>query len=171
MTSNGKVQNQVWQSQKFNRTIACPLWLKSGHRISRHHVRYSPESGTVHCFAFCRSRERRRRRAADRGELCEAAGAFVQLKRPRRITSGPSDYQQKISFQPFVSGFGPLCVEELSLQPNEPCSAPEHDHKLSPRPLNAIIDLGNTNPDLGGSHRGMGVEIRAGLSGGEPAPI
>jgi hypothetical protein len=52
----------------------------------------------------------------------------------------------------------------------EPRLPLEHDHKLFPRPLNAIIDLGNTNPDLGGSHRGMGVEIGAGLSGGEPAP-
>jgi hypothetical protein len=31
---------------------------------------------------------------------------------------------------------------------------------------NAIIDCGNDDPDLGGSHRGMGVEIGAGLSRG-----
>jgi hypothetical protein len=35
---------------------------------------------------------------------------------------------------------------------------------------NAIIDNGNTNPDLGGSHRGMGVEIGAGLSRNENRP-
>jgi DNA invertase Pin-like site-specific DNA recombinase len=33
-----------------------------------------------------------------------------------------------------------------------------HNHKLLPRPLNAIIDLGNTNPDRVGAHRGMGTD-------------
>jgi hypothetical protein len=61
-------------------------------------------------------------------------------------------------------GYGKLTTFACS------CSALEHDHKLFPRPLNAIIDLGNTNPDLGGSHRGMGVEIGAGLSGNENRP-
>jgi hypothetical protein len=40
------------------------------------------------------------------------------------------------------------------------CSAPEHDHKLFPRPRNAIIDSGNDDPDLVGASWGMGTEDR-----------
>jgi hypothetical protein len=36
------------------------------------------------------------------------------------------------------------------------CSGPEHDHKLFPRPLNAIIDSGNDDPDLVGHLSGDG---------------
>jgi hypothetical protein len=40
------------------------------------------------------------------------------------------------------------------------------------RPPKAIFDLGNTNPDLVGAHRGMGTDgSGSGSQGGEPAPI
>jgi hypothetical protein len=52
------------------------------------------------------------------------------------------------------------------------CSALEHDHKLVPRPLPAIIDCGNDDPDLVGASWGMGDLVGAGLSyRGEPALI
>jgi hypothetical protein len=48
----------------------------------------------------------------------------------------------------------------------------EHDHKFFPRPPKAIFDLGNTNPDRVGAHRGMGHNgSGSGSQGGEPTPI
>jgi hypothetical protein len=41
--------------------------------------------------------------AADRGEHCEVAGAFAQIKKAPTQTTGPSDYQQ-VSLKTFVGG-------------------------------------------------------------------
>ena len=49
----------------------------------------------------------------------------------------------------------------------EPRSPLEHDHKLFPRLLNAIIDLGNDDPDLVGASWGMGTKDRGGALAGE----
>jgi hypothetical protein len=48
----------------------------------------------------------------------------------------------------------------------------EHDHKLFPRPLNAIIDSGNDDPDLVGVWGAVRQRIGAGFSrGGRTGPI
>jgi hypothetical protein len=49
-----------------------------------------------------------REAAAHRREHPQVAGAFAQIKKAPTQTTGPSDYQQKITLKTFVSAFGSL---------------------------------------------------------------
>ena len=56
-----------------------------------------------------------------------------------------------------MSAFGGIAdIERSRIELMEPCSPLEHDHKLFPRPLNAIIDSGNDDPDRVGHLSGDG---------------